>query len=91
MDKPSLAHGYEKWTVCQLKKFLKERGIPSSGYKKFQLVSLVAKAHNSPELEEIEPAVMRRQGRGEQSRYLGGSSYFQVWCIIVSVDTLISG
>lgn len=57
----------KKWTVPQLKDFLKCRGVPCSGYNKPQLVNMVTKAQNHPELvAEIEPgdgdveAVQRR-------------------------------
>jgi len=46
------AFSTEKWTVTQLKDFLKSRGIPCSGYNKSQLVKMVKSAHNHPDLVE---------------------------------------
>ena len=45
-----------KWTVPTLRKFLKSKGIPSSGYAKKQLQDMVLQAVRHPELvEDTEP------------------------------------
>ena len=47
----------EKWTVSQLKEYLRQRSVPHSGYNKNELVKLVKNAIENPNLlEEVEPA-----------------------------------
>ena len=41
------------WTAAKLKRYLKARGIPHSGYSKAVLVSMVEKAVNNPGLTEF--------------------------------------
>ncbi|KAK4319940.1 hypothetical protein Pmani_009142 [Petrolisthes manimaculis] len=51
----AMSKDISKWTVGELRSFLKGRGVPASGYVKSQLLDMVRRAQQSPQiLEEIQ-------------------------------------